>query len=58
MDALVEDEVDREILHRRVEQLLDRLGEPVDFVDEQDVAGLQVRENADQVAAFFEGGAG
>ena len=55
MHAFVENEINGEILHGRIEQFLHRFGKPVDLVDEQYVAGLQVREDADQVSALFKG---
>ena len=36
--ALAEDHVEGEVLHRRVEDLLDHVAEPMDLVDEQHVA--------------------
>ena len=44
-----ERDVDAKVLHRRVHELLDRLGQPVDFVDEQDRAFLGVGEVRQQV---------
>src|SRR5437660_1287215 len=43
--ALPDDHVELEVLERRVQQLLDRAGEAVDLVDEQDVALLEVGED-------------
>ena len=45
-----DEDVEPEVLHRRVEDLLDRGREAVDLVHEQDVAGLEVRQDAGQVA--------
>ncbi len=56
--ALVEDDVDGEVLHRRVEQLLHHLRQAVDLVDEEDVALFEVGEDAYQVAAALQRGAG
>src|SRR5262249_36857224 len=36
--------------HRRIKDLLDRWQQPVDFVDEQHVPGLQVRQDGREVA--------
>ena len=55
MHAFVENKINGEILHGRIEQFFHRFGKPVDLVDEQYVAGLQVREDADQVSALFKG---
>ena len=40
------------VLHRRIEDLLDRGREPVDLVDEQDVAILEIGEQGGEVARF------
>ena len=53
----VERDVDLEVLHRRVEVLLDDGGQAVDLVDEQDVAAVELGEDADQVRALGQGGA-
>ena len=52
-----ERDVDAKILHRRVHELLDRLGQAVDLVDEQDRALLGVGEIGEQVLGRGEGGA-
>ena len=51
-------DVDLEVLHRRVEHLFDGRVEPVDLVDEQHVALLQVGEDAGHVDLALEGRAG
>src|SRR6266545_5817752 len=56
-DAGAEDDVEAEVLHRRVERLLHRRGEPVDLVDEEDVARGERGEEAGEVALLHEGGA-
>ena len=43
---LADDQVELEVLHRRIEDLLDRRREAVDLVDEQHVARLQIGEDA------------
>ena len=48
--ALADHHVEREVLHRRVEDLLDRAVEAVDLVDEQDVALLEAGEDRGEVA--------
>ena len=48
--ALAEDDVELEVLHRRIEHLLDRPGQAVDLVDEEHVAVAQLREDRRQVA--------
>ena len=55
VEPLVDHEVDREILHRRVEQLLHRAGQAVDLVDEQHVVLAEIGEDAHQVGAALEG---
>ena len=47
---LADDEVELKILHRRIEDLLDRRGQPVDLVDEQDVARLEIGEQRREIA--------
>ena len=42
--ALINHDVDTEVLHRRVEKLLDRFWDTVDLVDEEQVAFLEARE--------------
>ena len=46
---LADHDVEREVLHRRVEDLLDRPVEAVDLVDEQDVALVEGREDRGEV---------
>ena len=48
--ALPDDDVELEVLHRRVEDLLDGAGEPVDLVDEEDVAVVELGEDGGEVA--------
>ena len=54
VETLVHDEVDREVLHRRVEQLLDHPRQPVDLVHEEDVALVDIGQDAHEVAAALE----
>ena len=49
---LADDEVELIVLHRRIEDLLDRRIKPVDFVDEEDVAVLEVGEQCRQIACL------
>jgi hypothetical protein len=55
---LVDHDVEPEVLHRRVEVFLDGLRDAVDLVDEQDVALLEVGEQAGEVAGLLDDGAG
>ena len=48
--AFADHQVERAVLHRRVEDFLDRGGEAVDLVDEQDVAVLEVGQQGGEVA--------
>ena len=48
--AFADDQVELEILERRVEDLLDRRSEAVDLVDEEDVALLEIGEERREVA--------
>ena len=47
-----DDEIELEILHRRIEDFLDRRIEPVNFVDEQHVALFEVGEERREVAGL------
>ena len=51
-------QVERPVLHRRVKHFLDRRSEPVDLVDEQDVAVLEVGEQGSEVARLGDHRAG
>src|SRR5439155_19657102 len=53
---LAEDDVEVELLHRRVEDLLDDAGQAVDFVDEQDRTVLEVRQDRREIAGAFDRG--
>ncbi len=48
--TLADHQIERAILHRRIEDLLDRGREPVDLVDEQHVAVLEVGEQRGEIA--------
>ena len=48
--ALADDEVELEILHRRVKDFLNRRSQPVNLVDEQNVMWLQVGQQRRQIA--------
>jgi len=56
--TFAEDEVYRIIFHRGVKDFLDGEGEAVDFVDEEDVAGLEAGEERGEVTGTLDGGAG
>ena len=49
---LADDEVELEILHRRIEDFLDRRIEPVNLVDEQHVARLEIGEQRGKIAGL------
>jgi hypothetical protein len=53
--ALVDDEVDREVLHGRIEQLLHRPRQPVDLVDEHHVVLAEIGQDPHQVRAALDG---
>ena len=55
--AGINDDVQLEILHRRIKIFLDGLLQAVNFVNKKNVALLQVGEQSGQVAGFFDGGA-
>ena len=56
--ALADHQVERAVLHRRIEHFLDRGIEAVDLVDEQDVAVLEVGEQRGEVARLGDDRAG
>ena len=55
---LADDDVEPEVLERRIEDLLDGAVQAVDLVDEQHVARLERREDRGDVALALERGAG
>ena len=56
--TLADDDVEPEVLERRVQDLLDRPVHAVDLVDEEDVAGLQAGEDRGHVSLALERRAG
>ena len=50
--TLADDQVELEILHRGIEDFLDLRIEPVDFVDEQDVALFEIGEEGCEIAGL------
>jgi hypothetical protein len=52
--ALADDDVDAEVLHRDVEQLLRRSGDAVDLVDEQHLALREAAHEGGEVAGALE----
>ena len=56
--ALADDDVEPEVLERRVEDLLDRAVEAMDLVDEEDVPLLEAGEDRGHVALALERGPG
>ena len=52
--AAVHNDVDAKIFHRGIEKFFDHAAEAMDLVDEQNVAGLQRRQDADQVLRLVE----
>ena len=56
--AFADHQVERAVLHRRVEHFLDRRREAVDLVDEQDVAVLEVGQQRGEVARLGDDRAG
>src|SRR5262249_27060488 len=55
---LPDHEVELEVLHRRIEDLLDDVVETVDLVDEEDLPALEVREDRREIARPLEDGPG
>ena len=58
MHPLLHHEIDGEVLHGGIEQLLDDARQPVDLVDEKDVLLRQVAQEADEIAAALDRRAG
>src|SRR5262249_31055620 len=50
--SLADDEVELEVLHRRIEDLLHRRIEPMDLVDEKDVAFFEIRQQSRKIAGL------
>ena len=55
---LADDQVELEILHRRIEDFLDRRIEPVDLVDEQHVALFEIGQQRREIAGLGDHRAG
>ena len=51
---LADDQVELKILHRRVEDFLDRRRQAVDLVDEQDVVRLQIGQQRREIAGALD----
>jgi hypothetical protein len=49
---LADHQIEHAVLHRRIEDLLDRGREPVDLVDEEDVAILEIGEQGGEIAGL------
>jgi hypothetical protein len=56
--SLIDDDIDPEIFHGRIEVFLDDLRKTVNFIDEEDVSFLETGEKPRQVASFFNRRAG
>ena len=56
--ALADDDIELEVLHRWVEDLLDHRTHPVDLVDEEYFVLFEVGQNRGQVARLLEYGPG
>ena len=56
--TLSDHDVDVKVLHRRVEHLLDDRRQAMDLVDEQHVAGFEVRDDGREIARLLERRAG
>ena len=56
--SAADDDIEREILHGRVENFLHRPAQPVNLVDEENIALAQVGQDGGQIAGLFNGRAG
>jgi len=54
--ALAHREIEAAILHRRVEELFRHPAQPVNLIDEQQLARLQIHQQTNDVAGTLEGG--
>src|SRR5205814_8493476 len=52
--ALIDNDVEAVIFHRRIKIFFDRRLQPMDLVDEKNVAFFQAREQSRQLARFFD----
>jgi len=57
VQARLHPHIDAEVLHRRIDELLDGDGQPVDLVDEHHVTVRNARERSHQVGRAGERGA-
>src|SRR5439155_13681202 len=55
--SFADDDVELEVLHRGIEHLFDGAREPMDLVDEQHVAVVEIRQDRGEVAGTLERGA-
>ena len=53
MNAFVENKVNRKIFHGRIEEFFHHLWRTVDFVHKQYIPFLEMREETDEITAFF-----
>ena len=53
--TLVDHVVDLEVLHRRVQVLLDDAWQPMDLVDKEDVTRVEFGQHAHQIERLFQG---
>ena len=51
--SLADDDIQLEILHRRIQNLLHRPAEAMNFIDEQNIAVRQISQNRRQIARFL-----
>src|SRR2546428_572092 len=54
VQALLHDEVDGEVLHRRIEELLHDPRQAMDLVDEEHVLLVQIAQNAEEIPAAID----
>src|SRR5439155_852232 len=54
VQALLHDEVDGEVLHRRIEELLHDPRQAMDLVDEEHVLLVQIAQNAEEIPAALD----
>src|SRR5438874_12133837 len=53
--SLIDDDIEFEIFHRRIKIFLDSFLQPVNLIDKEDIALLQIGQQTGEIARFFDG---
>ena len=54
----VKDKINRKVLHRRIEKLLNHPGKAMNLINKEDISFIQMGENAQKISPFLQGRAG